>query len=210
MVTDGGRENEVLERAPGVGRGEGPGRIAVSDPDPPRSPPLSHSTSQPSCPAPGYAVRVFGVTRKQLAVAGLELRELSAEAKRRLKWFDWHREHGQNVSKGIHLFSLPPRSPKLNGRVERANRTYTVRSSTTALLPPPPSLASRPTSVAGNTPTTTSALTSPSPTSPPPSSFKPGPNLLRRICHARPEPVQHIDQCLKTLYHPARNGGAAS
>lgn len=27
-------------------------------------------------------------------------------------------------SKGILLFELPPRSPKLNGRVERANRTY--------------------------------------------------------------------------------------
>ncbi|MBK6663098.1 MAG: transposase [Thermoflexaceae bacterium] len=26
--------------------------------------------------------------------------------------------------KGILLFELPPRSPKLNGRVERANRTY--------------------------------------------------------------------------------------
>ena len=27
-------------------------------------------------------------------------------------------------AKGIKLFVLPPRSPKLNGRVERANRTY--------------------------------------------------------------------------------------
>ena len=27
--------------------------------------------------------------------------------------------------RGIHLFVLPPRSPKLNGCVERANRTHT-------------------------------------------------------------------------------------
>jgi transposase InsO family protein len=27
-------------------------------------------------------------------------------------------------ARGIRLFELPPRSPKLNGRVERANRTY--------------------------------------------------------------------------------------
>ena len=27
--------------------------------------------------------------------------------------------------RGVHLFVLPPRSPKLNGAVERANRTHT-------------------------------------------------------------------------------------
>ncbi|HKM47520.1 MAG TPA: hypothetical protein VJX69_08020 [Terriglobales bacterium] len=27
--------------------------------------------------------------------------------------------------RGLHLFVLPPRSPKLNGAVERANRTHT-------------------------------------------------------------------------------------
>ena len=29
------------------------------------------------------------------------------------------------AQKGIKLFVLPPRSPKLNGQVERANRTHT-------------------------------------------------------------------------------------
>jgi transposase InsO family protein len=85
--------------------------------------------------------------------------ELSRPARMRQALFDWHRSHGENVSRscrhfgisrptfyrwqrryvagrpqtlenrscqtrGIRLFVLPPRSPKLNGCVERTNRTW--------------------------------------------------------------------------------------
>jgi putative transposase len=42
-------------------------------------------------------------------------------------------------AKGLHLFVLPPRSPKLNGRVERAQRTH--KEEFYQLLDPPDSLA---------------------------------------------------------------------
>jgi transposase InsO family protein len=41
----------------------------------------------------------------------------------------WHEEHGRNGrlacrDRGVRLFVLPPRSLKLNGHVERSNRTH--------------------------------------------------------------------------------------
>ncbi len=51
-------------------------------------------------------MRVFGISGAQLRVAGLDLRDLSAEARRRLKWFDWHRTHGENVSLTCRHFAI--------------------------------------------------------------------------------------------------------
>lgn len=45
-------------------------------------------------------------TRNQRRLAKLHLNELSAAARRRLKWFDWHREHGQNVSLTCRHFAI--------------------------------------------------------------------------------------------------------
>jgi transposase InsO family protein len=41
-----------------------------------------------------------------LSLARRNLPELSAAAKRRLKWIDWHRAHGENVSKTCRHFSI--------------------------------------------------------------------------------------------------------
>ena len=90
---------------------------------------------------------------------------------------------------GIKLFLLPPHSPKLNGRVERANRTYRDGSPTSP-MPLPLSLASRMPFVVSNTTTTASAHTKPSATSHPPSSWPP---ITRRYCHGRLEPRQSLD-----------------
>ena len=72
------------------------------------------------------------------------------------------------AERGIALFTLPPRSPKLNGRVERANRTHTEEfyevtdaEATLADL--------RPRSLPGSTPTTPSAPIRHSATAPQPS-----------------------------------------
>lgn len=51
-------------------------------------------------------MRVFGISGAQLRVAALDLRDLSAEARRRLKWFDWHRTHGENVSLTCRHFAI--------------------------------------------------------------------------------------------------------
>ena len=77
--------------------------------------------------------------------------------------------------RGLRPFVLPPRSPKLNGQVERANRTHTDEFYEVA-----PARSRLPGSTAsirlGNTPTTPSALTKPWPTSLPMSSWlKPHP-----------------------------------
>ena len=87
--------------------------------------------------------------------------------------------------KGILLFELPPRSPKLNGRVERANRTYREEFYDCSTATP---------TVAGSTLTTMSAHTRPSATSPLPSSSPPSASPSpRRNCHGRPEPVHELD-----------------
>lgn len=45
-------------------------------------------------------------SRAQRQLSRLHLQALSAEAKRRLKWFDWHRANGENVSKTCRHFSI--------------------------------------------------------------------------------------------------------
>ena len=45
-------------------------------------------------------------SRAQRKLSKLHLEELSPEAKRRLKWFDWHRDHGQNVSLTCRHFGI--------------------------------------------------------------------------------------------------------
>jgi transposase len=45
-------------------------------------------------------------TRQQHQLARLFLGELSAAARRRLKWFDWHLQHGENVSRTCRHFSI--------------------------------------------------------------------------------------------------------
>jgi hypothetical protein len=70
---------------------------------------------------------------RQLADAGCEL---SRDAARRLQWMNHYLHHGHGggefaaefeqacQARGLPLFVLPPRSPKLNGHVERAHRTH--------------------------------------------------------------------------------------
>lgn len=69
----------------------------------PRRPSLSHSTklrlAAIAVGCEGCAVNNVTVpSRKQRQLAKLHLKDLSMEARRRLKWFDWHRSHGENVS----------------------------------------------------------------------------------------------------------------
>ena len=45
-------------------------------------------------------------SRAQRKLSKLHLEELSPEAKRRLKWFDWHRDHAQNVSLTCRHFGI--------------------------------------------------------------------------------------------------------
>jgi transposase InsO family protein len=45
-------------------------------------------------------------SRNQRRLAKLHLDELSAAARRRLKWFDWHREHGEDVSLTCRHFAI--------------------------------------------------------------------------------------------------------
>ncbi len=45
-------------------------------------------------------------SRNQKKLSKLHLKELSSEAKKRLKWFDWHRDHGQNVSLTCRHFGI--------------------------------------------------------------------------------------------------------
>ena len=63
---------------------------------------MPHATSHAS-PAPcGCGTTTMKqrsmMTRAMRRAGKLRLQELSAEAKRRLRWFDWHEEHGRNVS----------------------------------------------------------------------------------------------------------------
>lgn len=61
----------------------------------------------PAAPAWGCAVRNFAVpTRAQRELSTLHFGALSAEAKKRLKWFDWHRAHGENVSLTCRHFAI--------------------------------------------------------------------------------------------------------
>jgi transposase InsO family protein len=49
---------------------------------------------------------VSGVTGPMLSLARRNLPDLSATARRRLKWFDWHAAHGENVCKTCRHFSI--------------------------------------------------------------------------------------------------------
>ncbi len=76
--------------------------MPVSQRYPSRRPSLLHSTKLSILAfTPGGGAQMQNLTlpsRNQRKLSRLHLKDLSAEAKRRLKWFDWHREHGQNVS----------------------------------------------------------------------------------------------------------------
>lgn len=45
-------------------------------------------------------------SRNQKQLSKLHLKDLSPEAKKRLKWFDWHRDHAQNVSLTCRYFGI--------------------------------------------------------------------------------------------------------
>lgn len=46
------------------------------------------------------------LTSAQRKLSKLHLQELAPEAKKRLKWFDWHRDHGENVSLTCRHFGI--------------------------------------------------------------------------------------------------------
>jgi putative transposase len=82
----------------------------VLHPNPPRRPSLVHSTNLSVVTVAaclGSAVNNFTLpSGKQRKLARLHLGELPAEARRRLKWFDWHETHGQNVSLTCRHFGI--------------------------------------------------------------------------------------------------------
>ena len=90
--------------------GEGSARMPVSNPRPSRRPSLLHSTKltiQPSQLREECQVQNLTLpSRNQKKLSKLHLKELSSEAKKRLKWFDWHRDHGQNVSLTCRHFGI--------------------------------------------------------------------------------------------------------
>lgn len=94
------------------------------------------------------------------------------------------------AQKGIRLFELAPRSPKLNGSVERANRSFRDEfyDCSTAL----PTVGDFVADLRRYEHVySTSAHNKPSTTSPRPSSSKPGTSpIFRRNCHGRLEPAQ--------------------
>lgn len=69
-----------------------------------------HSTKSlplPAVPPWGPAVHnITTPTRAQRKLSKLHLGELSAEARKRLKWFDWHKAHGENVSLTCRHFAI--------------------------------------------------------------------------------------------------------
>ncbi len=84
--------------------------MLVSNPRPSRRPSLLHSikltvvSSQLAKENQMQHLTVLnGVQRK---LSKLHLQDLSPEAKRRLKWFDWHRDHGENVSLTCRHFGI--------------------------------------------------------------------------------------------------------
>jgi hypothetical protein len=91
-------------------------------------------------------------------------------------------------ARGVRLFVLPPRSPKLHGAVERANRTHTEEFYEVTSAEPELE-ASRLSCWPGSGRTTRSDPTRPSATSHPPSSLPP----LGTRCNGRTGRVQPID-----------------
>jgi len=85
------------------------------------------------------------------------------------------------ATRGIRLFVLPPRSPKLHGTVERANRTHTAEFY--ELTDAETGLASlQAASATGRPSTTPSVPTNPSATSPPPSTWHPWGSMCNGGC----------------------------
>ena len=90
--------------------GEVSARMLVSNRYPSWRPSLLHSTklSIHAITSAGEA-QMQNLTlpsRNQRKLSKLHLDDLSAEAKRRLKWFDWHRQHGENVSLTCRHFGI--------------------------------------------------------------------------------------------------------
>ena len=84
--------------------------MLVSNPRPSRRPSLLHSIKLTMLsPQFSEECQVQNLTlpsRNQRQLARLHLQDLSPEAKRRLRWFDWHREHGENVSLTCRHFGI--------------------------------------------------------------------------------------------------------
>ena len=84
--------------------------MLVSNPRPSRRPSLLHSIKLTILPSELVKeCQVQNLTlpsRNQRQLARLHLQDLSPEAKKRLKWFDWHREHGENVSLTCRHFGI--------------------------------------------------------------------------------------------------------
>ena len=84
--------------------------MLVSNSRPSRRPSLHHSTKLTSvssqltkeCQVQNLTL----LTSAQRKLSKLHLQELAPEAKKRLKWFDWHREHGENVSLTCRHFGI--------------------------------------------------------------------------------------------------------
>lgn len=103
-------QHQMGKRAGETEEREVPGRIEVSDPNPPRRPSLLHSTNLISVavgPCWGSAMNNLTLpSRNQRQLARMRLDDLPPEAKRRLKWFDWHETHGRNVSLTCRYFGI--------------------------------------------------------------------------------------------------------
>ncbi|MBA4181210.1 MAG: hypothetical protein C0506_11530 [Anaerolinea sp.] len=84
--------------------------MLVSNPRPSRRPSLLHSiklTLVSSQLAEECQVQNLTLpSHAQRKLAKLHLGDLSPEAKKRLKWFDWHRDHGENVSLTCRHFGI--------------------------------------------------------------------------------------------------------
>jgi len=84
--------------------------MLVSNPRPSRRPSLLHSikfTILASQLTTEYQVQNLTLpSRAQRKLSKLHLQDLSGEAKKRLKWFDWHRDHGENVSLTCRHFGI--------------------------------------------------------------------------------------------------------
>ena len=90
--------------------------------------------------------------------------------------------------RGIRLFVLPPRSPKLHGSVERANRTHTEEFYEVTDVDLQPD-AVRGALLDWSGPTTPSVRTRRSAISLPPSTWRPSESM----CTGRAEPVHRVD-----------------
>lgn len=84
--------------------------MPVSNRYPYRRPSLHHSSKLSIVTVRfGWEGQVQNLTlpsRNQRRLSKLHLEELSSNARRRLKWFDWHRQHGENVSLTCRHFGI--------------------------------------------------------------------------------------------------------